>query len=648
MSFSAKPCECVYRQLKVVALTASALTIVSSAALSDVGFPAVVQLSSLNGTTGFRIDGAGPDNQSGTSVASAGDVNGDGLDDIIIGALTTSFNAPASGSAYVVFGRTSGFPPVLSLADIDGSNGFRVDGMTQTELAGRSVAPAGDVNGDGFDDIIVSAYAADPAGFNSGSAYVVFGKSAAFSPSMNLSDVNGGNGFRIDGTDAFGIAGRYVGPAGDVNADGYADVIIGATNHNGLQGASFVIFGKPSGFPASMSASALNGSNGFQILGVESNSRSGTSVYSAGDMNGDGFDDVIIGTETDLSPFTYIVFGNATGYGPMFSLSALIGTNGFRFEEPSDAGTGLAQNRSRRTAGDVNSDGYDDVIIGSFDTNGAAGASFVIFGKSSPYLANLSYSDLVGTNGFRINGATAGDLSGISVGSAGDVNQDGFSDMIIAAQGTDYNGTNSGSGYVLYGKASGFAPALNLSSLDGTTGFRMDGVLAGDNAGMDVAGGGDFNGDGRPDLLVSAALAAPNGQQLAGSTYVVFGPEVQPHFTFIGFNNPMENLPFTNSVKAGSTAPVKWQLTDGNGEFVSDLSVVTSVQYVPVSCTASDFNFDNAIDAMEAGGAGLHYDSTTNEFVFPWKTSKSQAGTCAVFGVAFSDGSDQFARFRLK
>src|SRR5262245_35486130 len=140
-------------------------------------FPSVIDLSHLGGL-GFRLDGEAAFDFSGYSVSSAGDVNGDGFDDFVIGALTQG--PIGAGAAYVVFGGSSGFPAVTNLASLNGTNGFKLSGHSSNEFAGGSVA-GGDVNGDGFSDIIVGAYRADPNGkVNAGTAYVVYGHAGGF------------------------------------------------------------------------------------------------------------------------------------------------------------------------------------------------------------------------------------------------------------------------------------------------------------------------------------------------------------------------------------------------------------------------------------------------------------------------------------
>ena len=150
-------------------------------------FGSVFELSWLDGTNGFQINGEAAYDQSGASVASAGDVNGDGFDDLIIGARGADLNGSYSGATYVVFGSGSGFDATLELSALDGTNGFQINGEAGFDLAGQSVASAGDVNGDGFDDLIVGAGSADPNGDYSGAAYVVFGSSSVFEATLELS-----------------------------------------------------------------------------------------------------------------------------------------------------------------------------------------------------------------------------------------------------------------------------------------------------------------------------------------------------------------------------------------------------------------------------------------------------------------------------
>ncbi len=433
-------------------------------------------LSSLDGTNGFILTGIDVGDQSGSSVSSAGDVNGDGYDDLIIGAWRADPNGGDSGETYVVYGGASapGTGGVLDLSALDGSNGFILNGIDEEDRSGFSVSSAGDVNGDGYDDLIIGAYQADPNGNSeAGETYIVFGGASAPGTGgrFNLSTLDGSNGFILNGIDEEDVSGLSVSSAGDVNGDGYDDLIIGAwradPNDDDRAGETYVVYGGASapGTGGVLDLSMLNGSNGFILNGIDGNDRSGRFVSSAGDVNGDGYDDLIIGARyadpngDSEAGETYIVYGGASAPGEdgVFDLSDLDGTNGFILDgiDASDY-SGF----SVSSAGDVNGDGYDDLIIGAYqaDPNGdRSGETYIVFGgASAPGTGGrFNLSTLDGSNGFILTGIDRDDNSGVSVSSAGDVNGDGYDDLIIGAREADPNGDNSGESYVIYGGATG-------------------------------------------------------------------------------------------------------------------------------------------------------------------------------------------------
>ena len=194
---------------------------------------APIELSTIAaGTGGFVLNGQSASDLSGTSVSSAGDVNGDGFADLIVGArYADPAGGITAGKSYVVFGKSLGFGASVDLSAIAaGTGGFVLNGQSVDDRSGFSVSATGDVNGDGFADLIVGAKYADPAGGNNaGKSYVVFGKSLGFGPSVDLSAIAAGTGgFALNGQSAGDEFGFSVSSAGDVNGDGFADLIVGA------------------------------------------------------------------------------------------------------------------------------------------------------------------------------------------------------------------------------------------------------------------------------------------------------------------------------------------------------------------------------------------------------------------------------------
>ena len=499
-------------------------------------FPASIELSSLDGSTGFTLNGVAANDRAGYSVANAGDVNGDGVDDIIIGAYLSDVGGNNNaGTSYVVFGTTAGFASSFDLSSLNGTNGFAVTGISGADVTGIAVSSAGDINGDGFADVLIGGNGVNSAGNNdSGASYVVFGASGGFAASFSVSTLDSSNGFLIEGDASGDNLGRDVSAAGDINGDGYDDIIIGAyladPNGNTSSGASYVLYGSGAAFGSFVNVSQLNSFNGFAINGVDANDSSGRSVDAAGDINGDGVDDLIIGAYyanpngTIDAGETYIVFGQASGFGTSFELSSLNGTNGFAIngvDENDISGISVSG------AGDVNGDGIDDVIIGASlndaDGNTNAGASYIVFGSTAGFSSSLELSALNGTNGFTIDGLFAGDGLGVSVSAAGDVNNDGIADLLVGANGVN---SSAGATYVVLGQTGlGASGYFELSAIDGTNGFVLSGVDANDNAGWSVSRAGDVNGDGVEDILVGAYGGDPNGVNSAGETYVIYGTQ---------------------------------------------------------------------------------------------------------------------------
>ncbi len=380
-------------------------------------------------------------------ITAAGDVNGDGIPDVLVSKGGVS-DEPTRGRSWVVFGRTE--PGVIDLEDVArGDGGFVIVGAAERDYAAQ-IAGVGDVNGDGLDDIVIGA---SGAGNNmresSGTAYVVFGKTTTEPVQLQLFNLNAQamGGFRIDGPHFLSIAGQDVASGGDINGDGLDDIIVGAP----FAGATYVVFGKPDPVPV------------------------------------------------DLLTFEEGIHGPA----------------GYRIGTPTPS---FGTNYSVGGAGDVNGDGIPDVLIGVIRRDGSTGTAYVVFGKADRDPADVTE---LGSGGFRIKGAHSGSQTGYSVDGAGDGNGDGLDDVIVGAPGLLVDA--HGDAYVVFGKKGSKTVPLNRL---GGRGYRIKGGVTNktaDNLGVAVARIGNHNGDGLDDVIVGAHGATVSGRRAAGAAFVVHG-----------------------------------------------------------------------------------------------------------------------------
>ena len=493
---------------------------------------------------GFQEPGAAVGEKAGYSVA-VGDINADGIPDLIIGAPNATTTAGANaGKVYVIFGQLNGFQAVPSLAALDGTNGFVISGTAIGDNVGSAVA-AGDVNGDGVADLVIGA---PNANGGKGSVFVVYGSKGMWAHGgytldsiANTGLINGVNGFRLDGA----VGGEHVGSSvavGNINGGSMADMVIGTSG--AANDTVYVVYGSATVAPSPY-AWTLDGSNtlmsdntkqgiyytnqldnpivpplvypngkGFKITGV--NGTTGTAV-AVGDINGDGIAEILIGAPSANT--VYVLYGRQSLWTTPFNVSGIDGNNGFMLTGASGAvGSSLA-------VGDINGDGIGDIIIGAPTFNPGirlnTGAVYVVFGKTAKWAKTSSLSNVVpgianGVNAFRLDGVSANDALGSSV-AAGDINGDGTVDIVAGAPSL---GASTGKSYVVFGGAAVWPSAATLISAyaDGTNGFELDGASIGDNSAGAVAAA-DVNGDGKADVVVGAKGVSGN----KGAAYVYFG-----------------------------------------------------------------------------------------------------------------------------
>ncbi|MEP1791698.1 T9SS type A sorting domain-containing protein, partial [Reichenbachiella sp.] len=444
----------------------------------------------FNGHNGFHIPGIDATTYLGREIRFIGDINNDGLEDVAIGNPDEKVgDLELAGRAYIIFGSTAPYPTPFDLTTLDGTNGFVVEAIAYDERRGASMAALGDINGDGIDDVMIatsnttsddivlygsSSFAAkitvsdingtngfllDTPGSNqadnlgdvngdlindfiigtphfSGQAWIVFGRSTNFPATVDVTYLDGTNGFRTS-TFAGSRPSYKVGGAGDINNDGYNDIMLGNWASSAPDEISYVLFGKGTAFDEVVDIEAVDGSDGFKI----DNSGNGflTFVGTIGDINGDGIDDCY--SENN------IIFGSEDPFSSFLLQSDLDGDNGFVIEN---------YVLCAAPAGDVNEDGIDDLYLSGSQAN------YIIFGTKEGFPSLLDPSTLDGIDGFQLTG-----LNNANIGrpmDAGDLNNDGKVDFFTdhwSAPGNVY--AIFGGDYFLMPLNDGYPKAENIT-----------------------------------------------------------------------------------------------------------------------------------------------------------------------------------------
>jgi PKD repeat protein len=477
----------------------------------------------------------------GYSVGTAGDVNGDGFSDIIIGARYYDNGQTDEGRAFVYHGSTTG----LSAA----SNWTAESDQVNADF-GFSVGTAGDVNGDGYSDVIVGSDLYDNGQTDEGRSYVYHGSATGLGATA---------AWTAESNQDTAYFGYSVGTAGDVNGDGYSDIIIGSQRYDNGQndeGRAYVFHG---------SATGLSTSPAWTAESDQALTYFGNSVATAGDVNNDGYDDVIVGCPDytngeDDEGRAYVYHGSASGLmtSPAWTAESNLGYSYF--------GTSV------KIAGDVNGDGYTDVIVGApWYTNGetSEGRAYVYYGGLSGLNASPAWT---------AEGNQTYAFFGNSVGTAGDVNGDGFSDIIIGADYYDNGQSNEGRVYVYHGAATGLSatPAWNVESNQANAMF-----------GRSVGTAGDVNGDGYSDVIIGAP-AYDKGSSNEGLAFVYNGRDNEPPLSNAGPDQIVDTLSVVTLDGSLSSDPEDdlpltylWTQTGGTAVTLSDSTIVNPTFTTP-------------------------------------------------------------------
>ena len=430
----------------------------------------------------------------------------------------------------VTFSLTLHFTIALHLNDFLLDQFTTIQGGANQGWFGRSIKNAGDINKDGYDDIIISA---PKTSSNRTAVYVIFGRKKSTFSNIDFSNITldpSTTGFTVLGNSSRDHFGFAVSGAGDVNNDGYDDIIIGASHKNGTRGAAYVIYG---GEKSTLSNIDLRNttldpaSTGFMITGNSSGDYLGYSVSGAGDFNKDGYDDIVIGGYNDRTGKgrAYVIYGGEKSRLSNFDLNRTaldVNTTGFIVHDGwKTNGFGC----SVSGAGDVDNDGYDDIIVGAFHrnvNNTRIGEAKIIYGRERFISSNLDLSTALANPSsiyLLIMGDSLGGYFGYSVSGAGDVNNDGYDDVVIGGFGR-YN--YQGEAYVIYGGNRSTLHNLYLTNFvlnPAKDGFRITGEASGDGFGYAVNAAGDLNGDNYDDIIIGAY---GNGNY-TGAAYVVYG-----------------------------------------------------------------------------------------------------------------------------
>ncbi|MEZ4824330.1 MAG: integrin alpha [Ignavibacteria bacterium] len=508
--------------------------------------------------------------QYGNSVSTAGDVNNDNYDDVIIGAhVYDNDSLNAAGRVYVYYGSDSG---LSETAD------WTVIGDQANARLGRSVSTAGDVNGDNYSDVIVGAMDYDEGENDEGKVFVFYGSSTGLSITADWTAQSNQQDAEI---------GCSVASAGDINNDGYSDIIAGAryyTDSLSEEGAAFVWYGSIAGLGAD--GTPVNAD--WSAFGGQDGAGAGETVSSAGDVNGDGFSDVIVGIPyydngQDNEGIVNVYLGSDSGLSKSVNWSAESDQQGASF------GYGIS------CAGDVNNDGFSDLLVGApYFNNGEQNE-----GKAYLYLGSLS--GLSDSADWTAESDQMDAVFGRSVSSAGDVNDDGFSDVIIGAHRFD----NKGKVFVYYG----FGPsALQLDLAMFIQGFynSSSDIMVGDTVTVYL------RNSTSPYAIVDSAKTFVNS---AGQGTFTFSnaADSTPYYIELVHRNSIET--WSKTAQQFTASALSYDFTTANTQAYGDNMADIDASPVRYGIYSGDENQNGLVDLSDVVNVSNDASSFTSGYV---------------------------------
>jgi hypothetical protein len=447
-----------------------------------------IQLETFASSSGITFIGASAGDQLGYSVCVGGSINGDFKADLLLGAPGYSSN---TGIVYAVYGAAS-----LGNFDMASfSGGITITGTAGSGL-GTKVDIGGDLNSDNKAEMLIGAPTLTT---NTGKAYVIYG-------GASLSNVAtsslGTAGFTLAGTGMNTFAGSGLSLNYDHNQDGKVDPLVGAYGYSVNRGRTYVV-------PGNTNVSLSTVPSALFLTGPASGAgKSGYSLDSGGDINGDSKTDLMIGTpETTAGGTVSVIFGGGD-WALIPGIGSIPAAYGFTITSPTAS---CLVGYAVSVGEDVNGDGKSDMLIGAPGCSSYAGTAYLVYGSASPTSFTLSGSM---SQGVSFSGATVNDQVGSSVAIGGDFNGDGKADILIGAPGYS---SNTGIVYLIYGSAS--LTNIALSSFSAANGIKITGEYGGCFTGFSVSLRGDVNGDGKADILIGAYGYASS----KGKVYLIYG-----------------------------------------------------------------------------------------------------------------------------